>query len=310
MRRWPVLSEPLRSKAEYAETYYNRGLVLKDLNRPDAALASFERALALKADFAEAHFNRGNVLRDLDQRMRPRQLRPGHWAQGRLCRSPLQPWRRAQGSQSTGCGLGELRPGHRARCRLCPGVFQSRHCLEGPQTIDRGLGKLRPGHRARCRLCRGPLRSRQRLENLNQLDAALASYDRAIAVKPDYADAYYNRSLLLLLKGDFARGWADYEWRWKSKSLPTFKGRRDFGQPLWLGKEPIAGKTILLHGEQGLGDTLQFCRYVKLVADLGGRAILEVPSPLVKLLEGLVGAIANCREGKRAAQLSITTVHC
>jgi TPR repeat/Glycosyltransferase family 9 (heptosyltransferase) len=127
------------------------------------------------------------------------------------------------------------------------------------------------------------------LRDLNQLDAALASYDRAIAVKRDYADAYYNRSLLLLLKGDFARGWAEYEWRWRSKSLPTFKGRRDFGQPLWLGKEPIAGKTILLHGEQGLGDTLQFCRYVKLVADLGGRAILEVPSPLVKVLEGLSG---------------------
>ncbi|MGC1388019.1 MAG: tetratricopeptide repeat protein [Steroidobacteraceae bacterium] len=121
------------------------------------------------------------------------------------------------------------------------------------------------------------------LKELKQLDAALARFNRAIAIRPGYASAYWNRALTLLLRGDFENGWLDYEWRRKlDRGSP-------FHQPLWLGQAPLAGKTILLHSEQGLGDTLQFCRYVKLVADLGARVILEVQKPLMSLLAGLDG---------------------
>ena len=125
------------------------------------------------------------------------------------------------------------------------------------------------------------------LEQLWQLDAAVASYGQAIALKPDYAEAYWNRSLVLLLLGHFDRGWEDYEWRWKNKRLDLIG--RNFRQPLWLGKESIAGKTILLHGEQGFGDTIQFCRYARLVADLGASVILEIHKSLVSLLASLEG---------------------
>jgi len=121
------------------------------------------------------------------------------------------------------------------------------------------------------------------LKELKQLDAALARFNQAIAIRPGYASAYWNRALTLLLTGDFENGWLDYEWRRKLDEGSPFP------HPLWLGKESLGGKSILLRSEQGLGDTLQFCRYVKLVADLGARVILEVQKPLITLLAGLAG---------------------
>ena len=146
------------------------------------------------------------------------------------------------------------------------------------------------------------------LQELGQREAALVSYDQAIAIKPEYAVAYinrghvlrelkrwdaaiesYDRAIAWLLGGNFEAGWVEYEWRWKSKRGPHTPEKRPFPQPLWLGKESLAGKTILLHSEQGLGDTLQFCRYAKRVAGLGAKVILEVQPPLLTLLAGLEG---------------------
>ena len=87
--------------------------------------------------------------------------------------------------------------------------------------------------------------------------------------------------------GNYAQGWALYEWRWKRRAFaPIF---RKFDCPLWLGQEPLQNKTIVLHGEQGLGDSLQFCRYAALVQELGARVVLEVDSSLVALLGSLQG---------------------
>ena len=90
-----------------------------------------------------------------------------------------------------------------------------------------------------------------------------------------------------LLTGDFERGWEEYEWRWKYKTMALAK--RNFAQPQWSG-EPIEGKTILLHSEQGLGDAIQFSRYVPLVAGRGARVILEVDRRLRELMSSLDGA--------------------
>lgn len=115
---------------------------------------------------------------------------------------------------------------------------------------------------------------------------AIADYDAAIARAPAHADAHWNRALVLLLRGDFARGWPEYEWRWRSAAMRGLA--RDFPAPRWQG-EDVAGKTILLHAEQGLGDTLQFCRYAPLVRARGARVILEAPRPLARLLATLDG---------------------
>ena len=111
---------------------------------------------------------------------------------------------------------------------------------------------------------------------------ALASFDAAAARDPANADPVYNAAMARLALGDFANGWAQYEARWNvSQFLPQ---RRNFGPPLWLGREPLDGRTILLHAEQGFGDTLQFVRYAPLVAARGATVLLEVQAPLKSLL--------------------------
>jgi hypothetical protein len=120
------------------------------------------------------------------------------------------------------------------------------------------------------------------LRELKRFDEALASYDHALALRPDYAEVHCDKSLLQLLTGDLNSGWQEYEWRWKNKSLGLLK--RDFAQPRWLGGNGIKGKTILLHSDQGFGDTIQFCRYVSLVSARGVRVLLEVQPPLQGLM--------------------------
>ena len=88
------------------------------------------------------------------------------------------------------------------------------------------------------------------------MDAALDSYRMAISLKADYPKAYWNQSLLLMRSCEFINGLNLYEWRWETKEISKFK--LNFSQPLWLGAQALSGKTILLHAEQGFGDTLQF----------------------------------------------------
>jgi hypothetical protein len=105
--------------------------------------------------------------------------------------------------------------------------------------------------------------------------------------------------------GDLARGWAAYEWRWRTARFAARAGR--FAQPPWLGAEAPAGKTILLHAEQGFGDTLQFCRYAAPVAARGARVVLEVARPLARLMATLDGVAAVVAEGD---ELPAFDLHC
>ncbi|MDB5921275.1 MAG: hypothetical protein JWN13_211 [Betaproteobacteria bacterium] len=123
------------------------------------------------------------------------------------------------------------------------------------------------------------------LHALKRPGEALVSFERALVLKPSYADAHWNEGLCQLLTGNFERGWQKLEWRWQHEKFE--KARRDFPQPLWTGEQSIAQKTILLHAEQGLGDTVQFCRYVRLVASKGTDVLLEVQPSLKSLLARL-----------------------
>ena len=123
----------------------------------------------------------------------------------------------------------------------------------------------------------------------NKTDEALELYDKAISIDPNYAPSYWNKSLLKLLVGDYKEGWNLYEWRWKYGAKNLI---RDFKKPLWLGEQSLNGKIIFIYAEQGLGDTIQFCRYIKLLENLGAKVIFEVQKPLVKVLQNLEGVHA------------------
>jgi hypothetical protein len=136
---------------------------------------------------------------------------------------------------------------------------------------------------------------RAALKHLHRFEEALHSCEAAVALAPDFASGQWNRSLMLLLLGDLQAGFAAYHSRWQTDTFAAI--RRSFSQPVWLGAQDIRGATLLLHTEQGLGDTIQFARYAQLLADRGARVVLEVEPALFDLMQSLAGVAVLVRHG-------------
>jgi tetratricopeptide (TPR) repeat protein len=244
----------LALQSGFPDALNNRGNAQAGLNLPLEALNSFDRALASAPDFAPAWNNRACVLRDLG-RAADALASCDH----ALALQPGYPdaW------SNRGNALSDLNRPHEAResyqraLELAPAFADAWNNL--------GLTQV----------------------DLNEHAQALHSYERALTVNPAAAETHWNRSLCLLQLGQLEAGWAEYEWRWERSRIKA--SRRTFAQPLWLGDFSINGKTILLHAEQGLGDTLQFCRYAKTVSKLGAKVVLEVPRELMRLMSTLDG---------------------
>jgi tetratricopeptide (TPR) repeat protein len=270
--------------------HFNRGVVLRELQLWDAALASFDKAIAINSNVAAPHFNRGVMLQ---QR--------GHY------NAALQSYDKAialnpglfQAFFKSGSVYQELKDPDKALASYDRAIAIRKDYAEawlnrgtvlfGQNRLDEALASFDEAIRIRSTYAEAWYSRGSTLIKTHQLDAALKSYDQAIALKPDFAEAQYNRSLALLQAGDYAAGWLAYEWRWENAARLFMGERRVFRQPLWLGGENLQGKRILIYCEQGLGDTLQYCRYVKLVADMGAEVIFEVQAPLVSLLARLPG---------------------
>jgi len=270
---------------DYARAYYNRGMVLADMQRHAEALASYDRAIALRGDHAEAYANRGVVLAALRRHAealashdRAIALRPdyarAYYNRG-VVLADMQRHAEALASYDRAIALQpDLAEAHANRGVVL--AYLRRHA-EALESCDRAIA-LRPQD-AEAHLNRAGV-----LADLQRHAEALASYDRAIALRPDYAEAYRNQSHSWLALGRLDRGWKLHEWR-KRCDKPV--GNRTFPQPVWLGRESIRGKTLFIHREQGLGDTIQFCRYALLVAALGARVVMSVQDPLRRLLTTL-----------------------
>ena len=244
----------LSLKPELADAWLGRGNVFNEVGRYGEALADYDRALTIKPELAAAWLNRGNVFYELKR-----------YDEANLAYDKALEHDPDLASAWLGRG----------------NIFSDlQHYDDALVAYDKALS-LEPDLAAAYN-SRGFL-----FQLMMKVDAAIADHDRAVALRPHDAHAHFNRSLALLLVGDFEEGWKEHEWRWKTKQQrPTV---RHFPQPLWLGEELLVGKTILLYGEQGLGDSIQFCRYAKLVAELGARVILEVQKPLVQLFSTLAG---------------------
>ena len=236
--------EALRRKPQWPEVCNNLGVALLRLTRHAEAIEEYRKALELKPDYAEAHNNLGNALR----------------LQGKLDEA-VMPLRESL----------RLRPDFvEPLYNLGITLMQLGRAEEALEWLERTI-KVAPAHEeARSNLA-------VLLNNLGRVDEAIACYDEILRHQPDSAPAHKGRALARLRQGDFARGWAEYEWRWR---IP---GTVPVPEPSWDGS-PLDGRTILLHAEQGLADTLQFVRYAALVKERGGRVFLECPAPLTRLL--------------------------
>jgi tetratricopeptide (TPR) repeat protein len=250
-----LIDRALAVNAKSADALMNRANVLFAMRRFAEALAGYDKALALKPDDARLVSNRGNTLCELK--------------------------RPAEAVAAFDRALA-LVPGD-------PDILNNR--ANALLTLNRAAEALDCCDRALAVRPRDPQTLVNRgnaLTDLCRPDEALASYDAAVAAAPDNAEAHWNRSLALLAKGDLARGFAEYEWR---KRRPGATDKREFTQPLWLGEGDIAGKTILLHAEQGYGDTIQFVRYAPMVAARGARIVLEVQPPLKPLFQSSAATV-------------------
>ena len=278
----------LAARPDYVDALSNRAVVLCELKRCEEALVSCDRALALRSDFAEAHSNRGNALHALERYEdavasydRALALRPD-FAEARANRGGALHALRRLDEALADYDRALALPPERAEVHYNRGnvLHALKRFDDALQSYDRAL-ELRPDY-ADALANRGVT-----LQDLQRFDEALTHYQRAQAVRPDFADAHYNEALCRLLTGDLGRGFEKHEWRWETEQHRGF--RRDFAQPLWTGSDDIAGKTILLHAEQGFGDTIQFCRYAPQVAARGVRVVLEVQESLCGLMATLPG---------------------
>lgn len=249
---------------DYAEAYCNRGNILQALGRWTDALSSYDRALELKPDYANAHNNRGNVLLELKQ-----------------VSGAMTSYEKALSYAP------EYASAHNNRGNA---FFEMDRITDALHSYEQAL-TLNPAY-AKAHYNRG-----KTLLELGRLDDAIAAYENALAIDPEYIDAHWNQGLCLLLKGDYEAGWRKFEWRWRLKGRD--EQPRNYVQPLWNPSVEQCGKTILLYGEQGLGDTLQFSRYVEQVARLGANVLLEVPRTLMPVFRNFKGVTRLVAKGAK-----------
>ena len=249
---------------QLAEAWANQSNALYELGRTEEALASSDRAIGINPASAQGHLNRGNALLRLN--------RPGEALASYERAAQLEPGM-AQAWSNGGNAL-------RILGRHGEAIERCAHAV----ALDAAY--VEPRLNRACALA-----------ELGRHDQALEDYRVALDLAPGKPEAELAAAVCRLTLGDFERGWAQYEARHRIKDRRHYARSFDHPQPLWLGDTPLAGKTILLRGEQGLGDILQFCRYAPMVKALGARVVLEAEAPLMRVLRTLDGVDALVAHG-------------
>jgi tetratricopeptide (TPR) repeat protein len=346
LKRWDEAIEnfdrAIALKPDYAEAHANLGAIFNETGRWDQALASYDKAIRFNADYARAWFGRGLALHAL-QKMEEalasfdRALSLDLVSEQALCNrgitlNELKRWQEGYESCSRAIALNpEYAPAYCNRgiallglkrlskaladfnkaILLKPDFVEAWYnrgvTLKDMQRWDEAIASYHEALRLKGDHLQACTNLGSAYKETRQLARSLACYDKAIKTQAGYTPALWNKALTHLLMGEFKPGWELYEWRWKSGDGIFYKYKRQFAQPMWLGHESLAGKTILLHAEQGFGDTIQFCRYANAVADKGARVVLEVPRPLMGLMEGLEGVSELVM---REAELPAFDMHC
>ena len=313
----------LELQPDYAMAHNNLANALMELDRRDEAIAAYRQAIHYQPDYAEALHNLASALKEQDELeevmalcQRAIQAQPDFAGPYQTLGDTLMDRRRVEEAVAiyrratqisdspelqSNLGLALCEQGHleeslgayRRALELNP-QFAQAHCNSG-NTLEK-LGRPDEAIAACRRAIEIQPTYAMAYNNLGnfltyqgRLDEALAAFQRALEFFPGFPMARWNRSLLHLRTGDFAQGWAGYEARWETPGFTSPK--RNFPQPMWDGGS-LAGQRILLHAEQGFGDSIQFIRYASLVAALGGTVLVECPPPLAGLF-GIVRGVAQ-----------------
>ncbi len=325
-------------KAEYLSSL---GVALQRLGRREEALKAFDKAVQLNPEDAGLWSNLGNILLDLGRSadallsfQHALTLDPRHW--DAAYKSGVLLYQAGRMEEAVACleRCDTLRPEQANTLQL------RAHCLRGLKRFEEALADFRRAHALvpsdaeTCNCVGGALQSLGRdeealpwfdralglqpdlvvacnrkafaLTQLHRFGDAIACYGRARAIDPDNALAEWNLALLQMLTGNFEAGWAGREARWRAKAIPAYP---EIIQPRWLGDQSIEGNTILVYADEGLGDSIQFARYLPMLADRGARVIAVVQEALQPLLSGLPG-VSRCVPKSAAWNLLEFDVHC
>jgi len=306
--------------------FLSLGTALQRQGRLEEALKTFGKAAQLTPDAAEPWRRLGDLLGELKRPsdalvafQRLLRLDPGNWEAADKCASLFLQLGRLEEAVSHFGLCDQMQPGRVATVKMRALALFGLQRFEESLAETRRACALEPADADICNNLGVVLRRLGReeealpwfdralelrpnfpavftnkafaLTQLHRFSEAFALYDASDAIDPGNADVEWSRALLHLSTGNFEAGWAGREARWKASclSMTNFK----FNEPLWLGKQSVAGKTILIHVDEGFGDTIQFARYVPMVAALGARVILIVSDALQPLLSELTG-VSEC----------------
>ena len=283
----------------YVSAYSNRGIALEAVGKPDLALANYEIALSLDPSFASAWYNRANLYKANNLFSKAIQLystacalNPSFWESFTnmgLCwyalkenSAALKAYDQAALLHPTSAVI------HYNRANVFRTLGDFSKALEGYDTAVQFNPRF-----ASAFANRGLVK-----KDLNLLDEATQDYKRALELDPQLLEAQWNLSIVEMMRGNWDRGWEGYELRFQHADLRDSVGARDFKEPRWNGTTPLIGKRILIYCEQGLGDAIQFSRYLPLLGKLGAIVILEVQQALKDLFTGLEGVDALIVRGE------------
>lgn len=250
---------------EFAKAHNNLGAALNKQHKHEDAVKCFNRAIDLKPDYAEAYYNLGSALHTSSR-----------------FDEAIDAFKKAI----------TIKP-HYAKAHYNLG-----NTLKEQNNLDDAVTSYTQAITIKSDYVMAHNNLGTILQGQGKIDEADECYSRAIELKPDYADAHLNKALTSLLNGNLKNGWQEYEWRLHTKNYAL----RNFNHPIWDGK-PLNGKTILIHTEQGFGDTIQFIRYLPMVQAQGGRVIFECLPNLICLLKNCAG-FDKIIERKSSGELS------
>lgn len=331
------LDQAITANPSDPQAYVNVGVILEEHGRLDEAANSYRASIEADPNHLQAHINLGNVLFS-QQKLKQALISYGH----ALALDPnnvdalnnkglvLKEMGQLELAETTLRSAVEKHPGFEPawtnlglilRANNKPQEAQEKYqralainplsvkALTNLAVLLRWEGELEHAEV----LCRKVLQTHPNqtevLNNLGDLmqaqgraEEAKVLFERVLALVPNHAEAHHNLAVLLLLAGDFKNGWKHYEWRWLAKEFPS--ERRNFTQPLWCG-ESLEGKTILLYVEQGMGDAIQFVRYIPYVHRRGGRVVIECPKSLRRLFETVEGAHKVIARGEKLPSFDV-----
>jgi tetratricopeptide (TPR) repeat protein len=279
----------------FVEAYNNMAVASKRIGALKKAEELFYSAISINPNYADAHYNLGNTLLDLEGHQRASDCydkaiqlgfsAPEIYNNRGLAKFHLKKYDEAIDS----CNVAiSMRPDY------AEAYNNSGMILSAMGRVDEALTKFNKAIEIKGDYADALSNRGVALKSKKRISEAIDSFNLALEINKNKPDILWNKSITMLTSGRFTEGWKLYESRWQLKGFPS--PNRQFAQPLWLGNFDIAGKTILLHAEQGFGDTIQFARYCKDVKKLGAKVILEISERLIELfkcLEGVDQLIAN-----------------